>query len=265
MQTDKLFTGQRDTGLGIYYFNARFYSPKLGRFLSADTVVSSYANPQDLNRFSYVLNNPLRYIDPTGHNWEDCGNRSGYRCRIHMNHVGRARARWAAEAAAQQQHAAQQAATLAAQNFAAQQAATQFAHQEFMNSSSGVMGNNGISSSSNILDRNRDDDATLPTPTLTPSTAAQPSSRTLISRVAQFGFGAALIAGGLISTGLGAGMIIYSAIEGAEAVAAVEAPPLSVLILLKAGAAIGGGIFFSGLGLAAIGAGSYEINQALTP
>jgi len=65
--TDKLFTGQRDTGLGIYDYNARFYSPKLGRFLSADTIVPNPFNPQDLNRFSYVRNNPLRYIDPTGH------------------------------------------------------------------------------------------------------------------------------------------------------------------------------------------------------
>jgi len=68
--TDRLFTGQREmAGLGIYHFNARFYSPKLGRFLSADTIVPGYANPQSLNRFSYVRNNPLRYIDPTGH-WE---------------------------------------------------------------------------------------------------------------------------------------------------------------------------------------------------
>jgi RHS repeat-associated protein len=66
--TDKLFTGQREiTGLGIYHYQARFYSPKLGRFLSADTIVPGYGNPQNLNRFSYVLNNPLRYIDPTGH------------------------------------------------------------------------------------------------------------------------------------------------------------------------------------------------------
>ncbi len=73
MQTDKLFTGQRQiTGLGIYHFGARFYSPKLGRFLSPDTIVPSYANPQNLNRFSYTLNNPLRYTDPTGHN-VDCG------------------------------------------------------------------------------------------------------------------------------------------------------------------------------------------------
>jgi len=66
--TDKLFTGQREmTGLGIYHFNARFYSPKLGRFLSADTIVPGAANPQAWNRFSYVVNNPLKYTDPTGH------------------------------------------------------------------------------------------------------------------------------------------------------------------------------------------------------
>jgi len=66
--TDKLFTGQREmAGLGIYHYQARFYSPKLGRFLSADTIVPSYTNPQTLNRFSYVTNNPLRYTDPTGH------------------------------------------------------------------------------------------------------------------------------------------------------------------------------------------------------
>jgi hypothetical protein len=35
--------------------------------LSGDTIVPSYANPQSLNRYSYVLNNPLRYTDPTGH------------------------------------------------------------------------------------------------------------------------------------------------------------------------------------------------------
>ena len=66
--TDKLFTGQREmAGLGIYHYNARFYSPKLGRFLSADTIVPNPINPQDLNRFGYVRNSPLRYVDPTGH------------------------------------------------------------------------------------------------------------------------------------------------------------------------------------------------------
>jgi RHS repeat-associated protein len=68
MLTDKLFTGQREmAGLGIYHYQARFYSPKLGRFLSPDTIVPGAANPQAYNRHSYVLNNPIRYNDPTGH------------------------------------------------------------------------------------------------------------------------------------------------------------------------------------------------------
>ena len=58
-------------GLGIYDYGARFYSPKLGRFLSADTIVPGVANPQALNRYSYVLGNPIRYNDPTGHMCSD--------------------------------------------------------------------------------------------------------------------------------------------------------------------------------------------------
>jgi RHS repeat-associated protein len=68
MYTDQLFTGQREmTGLGIYHYGARFYSPKLGRFLSPDTIVPGATNPQAYNRYSYVLGNPLRYTDPAGH------------------------------------------------------------------------------------------------------------------------------------------------------------------------------------------------------
>jgi RHS repeat-associated protein len=73
MYTDKLFTGQRAlAGLGIYHYGARFYSPYINRFVSADIVVPGYTNPQSLNRYSYVTNNPLRYTDPTGH-WADDG------------------------------------------------------------------------------------------------------------------------------------------------------------------------------------------------
>jgi len=61
------FTGQReDATIGLYFFNARYYDPALGRFISADTVVPSPANPQDLNRYAYVRNNPLKYTDPSG-------------------------------------------------------------------------------------------------------------------------------------------------------------------------------------------------------
>ncbi|MCB9132122.1 MAG: RHS repeat-associated core domain-containing protein [Anaerolineales bacterium] len=70
--TAKHFTGQyHETALpggeGLSYYGARWYDPKLGRFLSADTIVPNASNPQDLNRFAYVRNNPLRYVDPSGH------------------------------------------------------------------------------------------------------------------------------------------------------------------------------------------------------
>ena len=68
MPTDRRFTGQRrEIGLGLYDYNARFYDPLLGRFLSADSLVPSPTNPQTLNRYAYTLNNPLKHTDPTGH------------------------------------------------------------------------------------------------------------------------------------------------------------------------------------------------------
>jgi hypothetical protein len=49
------------------YFNARYYSQTLGRFVSADSIVPGAGNPQAFNRYAFVFNNPLRYIDPSGH------------------------------------------------------------------------------------------------------------------------------------------------------------------------------------------------------
>ena len=66
--TDKRFTGQRqEAGIGLYDYGARMYSPFLGRFISPDSVVPGAGNPQAFNRYSYVLNNPLSLVDPTGH------------------------------------------------------------------------------------------------------------------------------------------------------------------------------------------------------
>jgi RHS repeat-associated protein len=68
MPTDRLFTGQRAMeDLGIYFYNARFYDPLIGRFLSADTVVPGAGNSQSYDRYAYSLGNPIIYIDPSGH------------------------------------------------------------------------------------------------------------------------------------------------------------------------------------------------------
>jgi len=70
--TTKRFTGQyHEVGLpggeGLSYFNARWYDPQLGRFVSADSLVPNPSRPQGFNRYSYVLNSPLKYRDPSGH------------------------------------------------------------------------------------------------------------------------------------------------------------------------------------------------------
>lgn len=46
--------------------HARYCSPLLGRFLSVDRAGASLRAPQTLNRYAYVANNPLNYVDPTG-------------------------------------------------------------------------------------------------------------------------------------------------------------------------------------------------------
>ena len=42
----------------------------IGRFVSADSIIPNWFNPQALNRYTYVLNNPLAYVDPNGHDAE---------------------------------------------------------------------------------------------------------------------------------------------------------------------------------------------------
>jgi len=72
MPTDYQFTGQRhNSSVDLYFYNARYYDPALGRFIQADSIVPSPGNPQSLNRYAYTLNNPLRYTDPTGHYSEE--------------------------------------------------------------------------------------------------------------------------------------------------------------------------------------------------
>lgn len=62
------YTGheQVDT-TGVVHMNGRIYDPRLGRFLQADPFVQAPDNSQSLNRYSYVLNNPVSYTDPSGY------------------------------------------------------------------------------------------------------------------------------------------------------------------------------------------------------
>jgi RHS repeat-associated protein len=56
-----------DVEADLYYMGGRFYDASLGRFISADSVVSESQNPQAFDRYAFAYNNPISNIDPTGH------------------------------------------------------------------------------------------------------------------------------------------------------------------------------------------------------
>jgi RHS repeat-associated protein len=62
------FTGMRYDGkTGLVDMNARLYDPTVGRFMTEDTYPGELNQTQSLNRYSYVMNNPVNNWDPTGH------------------------------------------------------------------------------------------------------------------------------------------------------------------------------------------------------
>lgn len=64
---DRGYTGHEHlTSYGLINMNARLYDPVVGRFLSPDPYVQAPDFSQNFNRYSYALNNPLRYTDPNG-------------------------------------------------------------------------------------------------------------------------------------------------------------------------------------------------------
>ncbi len=56
-----------DETTGLQYLRARWYDPSLGRFINEDSYEGDIANPLTLNLYTYVHNNPLIFIDPSGH------------------------------------------------------------------------------------------------------------------------------------------------------------------------------------------------------
>ena len=61
-----LYTGKQKDSTGLYYYGARYYDPDVGRFITRDLIRGNRMNSQSFNRYSYCLNNPLKYIDPEG-------------------------------------------------------------------------------------------------------------------------------------------------------------------------------------------------------
>jgi RHS repeat-associated protein len=67
-QSKYLYTGKElDTETGLNYYGARYYNSHLQRFSQPDTLLPNVYDPQQLNRYSYTRNNPLKYTDPSGH------------------------------------------------------------------------------------------------------------------------------------------------------------------------------------------------------
>jgi len=62
------FTDQEnDVETGLYNYDARLYDPALRMFISPDSYLPNVYDPQQLNRYAYARNNPLKYTDPSGH------------------------------------------------------------------------------------------------------------------------------------------------------------------------------------------------------
>jgi RHS repeat-associated protein len=66
-QDQLYYTGKpEEAALGIQNFGARWYDPRIGRFLAVDPAGFDPHNPQSFNRYAYANNNPYRYVDPNG-------------------------------------------------------------------------------------------------------------------------------------------------------------------------------------------------------
>ncbi|MFZ5968239.1 MAG: putative toxin [Bacillota bacterium] len=62
------YAGYRyDEEMDLYYLNARYYDPKIARFITEDTYKGQLNDPLSLNLYTYCSNNPIVYYDPTGH------------------------------------------------------------------------------------------------------------------------------------------------------------------------------------------------------
>src|SRR5256712_4178042 len=65
-----LFAGKiYDGSTGFYYFGGRFYDPTMGRVVTQDSSPGVREDPQSYDRYVYARDNPLKIVDPNGHDW----------------------------------------------------------------------------------------------------------------------------------------------------------------------------------------------------
>jgi RHS repeat-associated protein len=66
--TQYQYTGQlKVSTIQLSWYNSRWYDSELGHFVQPDSIIPEMSNPGSWDRFSYVLNSPIRYNDPSGH------------------------------------------------------------------------------------------------------------------------------------------------------------------------------------------------------
>ncbi|GEM77543.1 polymorphic toxin-type HINT domain-containing protein [Vibrio sagamiensis] len=82
--TNRGYTGHEEiTEVGLIHMNGRVYDQELGRFVSADPLVQSPYVVNSFNRYSYVMNNPLKYTDPKGYFCSDAdGSNASSSCDV---------------------------------------------------------------------------------------------------------------------------------------------------------------------------------------
>jgi RHS repeat-associated protein len=64
--TDDFTSKEYHDATDLYYFGARWYDAEAGRFAGVDPLVTQLENPQQLSAYAYVVNNPVKFTDPTG-------------------------------------------------------------------------------------------------------------------------------------------------------------------------------------------------------
>lgn len=77
LPTDYAFTGQKQDSTGLMYFNARYFDPQIGAFISPDTLIPTPTDLYSYNRYMAFRGNPMKYTDPTGHFWHIVGGFAG--------------------------------------------------------------------------------------------------------------------------------------------------------------------------------------------